>query len=271
VSRRPLLAVALGLLALPACQQKMAEQPYYRPLYPTTFFPDGRASRPLEEGVIARGQFLEEYPLATGLTPEEWARQRKKAEEARANPNQAADMKEAGEERPFGSPFSDQRVAKNDKVFVEAFPFELTREDLERGKERYGIYCVMCHGPMGNGKGKIWERGYLKPTSFHTVKVEPKEPDESGEVPLGYSRGYFRWGVSIPLREVPVGYIFDVITKGYGGMPKYAAQISPADRWRITAYVRALQLSQFAEPGKLAGEWQSVKDAADKATQGAKK
>ena len=53
----------------------------------------------------------------------------------------------------------------------------------------------------------------------------------------------------IPMREVPVGYIYEVITKGYGGMPSYSAQISPADRWRIVAYVRALQYSQHAPAG----------------------
>ncbi|MFO0824672.1 MAG: cytochrome c [Gemmataceae bacterium] len=98
------------------------------------------------------------------------------------------------------------------------------------------------------GKAKIWERGYLNPTSFHTTIVGKHElpVTNAPASPLGYSRGYALWGISMPMRDAPVGYYFEVITKGYGGMPNYAAQISPADRWRIIAYVRALQYSQHA-------------------------
>jgi hypothetical protein len=100
---------------------------------------------------------------------------------------------------------------------------------------------------LGNGQGKIWERGYLTPTSFHTQKVDASEVDMSDKKPpLGFSRGYALWGIEIPLRDAPVGYYFEVITKGFGGMPSYSAQIPPADRWRIIAYVRVLQMSQIA-------------------------
>src|SRR5205085_2215671 len=136
----------------------------------------------------------------------------------------------------------------NVQVYAEEFPFQITTADLRRGQERYTIYCASCHGPLGNGKGKIWERGYLKPTSYHTQAVAENEPAETAEVPLGFSRGYWRWGIRIPVREVPPGYVFEVITKGYGAMPDHAAQIPPTDRWRIVAYVRALQLSQHADP-----------------------
>jgi mono/diheme cytochrome c family protein len=143
--------------------------------------------------------------------------------------------------------------------FVSEFPFQLTEADLQRGKERYQIYCVPCHNTTGNGRGKIVERGFLEPPSFHMQPVDAAEKEyremqftkNPAQTPLGMSRGfsfyrdpqtneYFRK----PLREVPVGYIFEVITKGYGGMPEYAGQIPIADRWRIAAYVRALQLSQ---------------------------
>ena len=67
---------------------------------------------------------------------------------------------------------------------------------------------------------------------------------------MGYSRGFNFYGQNLTLREVPVGYIFEVITKGYGGMPDYASQIPVPDRWRIAAYVRTLQLSQNAPGGK---------------------
>ena len=124
-----------------------------------------------------------------------------------------------------------------------------------------------CHGTQGNGRGKIVERGFLEPPSFHTNTVNDEEaafrerqrrdhmaaPGALPALPLGYSRGFSFYrdpeanppaNHRIPLREVPAGYIFEVITKGYGGMPEYAGQIPIADRWRIVAYVRALQLSQ---------------------------
>ena len=65
-------------------------------------------------------------------------------------------------------------------------------------------------------------------------------------MPQGYSRGFWRFGKKIALRDVPVGYIFQVITWGYGGMPDHASQVTPEDRWRIAAYIRALQYSQEA-------------------------
>ena len=138
--------------------------------------------------------------------------------------------------------------------FVTAFPFQVTEADLKRGQERYQVFCVPCHGPLGNGRGKIVERGFLEPTSFHLTAVNPDEAGlrdrQRGEnpaaIPLGYSRGFAFYGLRVPMRDVPVGYIFEVITKGYGGMPDYASQIPPADRWRIAGYIRALQLSQGA-------------------------
>jgi mono/diheme cytochrome c family protein len=103
-------------------------------------------------------------------------------------------------------------------AFVEAFPFAITRTELERGRERYEIFCAPCHDRAGTGRGIIVQRGYRAPASFHLDR----------------------------LREAPSGYYFDVITRGFGAMPDYAAQIPPRDRWTIVAYVRALQLSQNA-------------------------
>jgi hypothetical protein len=98
------------------------------------------------------------------------------------------------------------------------FPFPVTKEVIERGQNRFNIYCTPCHGRLGNGDGMIVRRGYRKPPSYHIDR----------------------------LRQVPNGYIFDVITNGFGAMPDYAAQIQTADRWAIVSYVRALQLSQNA-------------------------
>jgi mono/diheme cytochrome c family protein len=118
-----------------------------------------------------------------------------------------------------------------EEEYVDAFPFRVSEEDLRRGQDRYTIYCAVCHDPLGNADGKIVERGYVKPPNFHT----------------DYSRGIDRrWNRKVPLPQVPVGYYFEVISRGYGAMPDYAAQVKPRDRWLIIAYIRALQLSQHA-------------------------
>jgi mono/diheme cytochrome c family protein len=237
------VAAALAVLTFAACQQRMAHPPYYRPLQETEFFPDHRSSRPLEEGVVHRAQMLDDDPLASGLTP-------------------------AGKQPQTVSILNDDGTPKETKTgpgipnklenFVAVFPFRVSEADLKRGQERYQIYCMPCHGTAGNGRGKIVERGFLEPPSFHTSPVDAEEAafrqrqdrDHPGHIPLGYSRGFNFYRVNVPLRDVPVGYIFDVITKGYGGMPDYASQIPVADRWRIAAYVRTLQLSQNAPGGK---------------------
>jgi hypothetical protein len=100
----------------------------------------------------------------------------------------------------------------------EYMPFPVTKEVLDRGRERYNIYCTPCHGRVGDGNGFIPTRGFRRPPSFHIDR----------------------------LRNVPIAYLFDVDTNGYGVMPDYAAQIAPRDRWCIAAYIRALQLSQNA-------------------------
>jgi mono/diheme cytochrome c family protein len=122
----------------------------------------------------------------------------------------------------------------------------VSEADVRRGQERYQIYCVPCHDPVGNGRGKIVERGFLAPPNFH----------------LDNSRGFAFYNLRVPLREVPPGYIFEVISKGYGGMPDYASQIPIADRWRIAAYVRVLQLSQNVDRTKLTPEQKAELDKA---------
>jgi len=98
-------------------------------------------------------------------------------------------------------------------------PFPATMEVLERGRERYNIYCAPCHSRVGDGNGFIPSRGFArKPPSYHIQR----------------------------LQKAPLGYFYDVITNGFGTMPDYASQIPPRDRWDIVAYIRALQLSQNA-------------------------
>ena len=106
---------------------------------------------------------------------------------------------------------------------VEKIPMPLTDAVVARGQERFNIYCAPCHGVAGDGDGMIVKRGYKKPTSYH----DPR------------------------LRNEKAGYFFDVMTRGFGQMPDYAAQVSPKDRWAIVAYIRALQLSQHAAVGDL--------------------
>ena len=206
----------------------------YRPLEPSAFFADGRSARPLEPGVIARGQLLEEDPMNTGLSPQglAYARARRAQEGKQPEGNKGGDKKAGGQnmtEEPLGG-------APNDPAnFVNAFPFPMDEKELRRGMERYTIYCAVCHDPVGSARGKIVERGYLQPTNYH---------DES-------SRGFARFGREIPMRDVPVGYIFEVISHGFGGMPDYASQVPANDRWRIAAYVKVLQLSQHANVSEL--------------------
>lgn len=106
---------------------------------------------------------------------------------------------------------------------VTAFPLPVTMSLLERGQERYNVYCSPCHDRAGTGRGMIVQRGFTQPSSYHIDR----------------------------LRAAPVGYFYDVITRGFGVMPSYAAQVPPGDRWAIVAYIRALQLSQSARVGAL--------------------
>jgi mono/diheme cytochrome c family protein len=119
--------------------------------------------------------------------------------------------------------------------YVTTFPFKMDEKALRRGQERFQIFCAVCHDELGTGNGKIVERGYLKPPNYHT--------DES--------RGFQRRGQKVLLRDAPVGYFYEVITHGFGAMPDYASQISPADRWKIAAYIRVLQRSQYVPLGDL--------------------
>jgi hypothetical protein len=123
-------------------------------------------------------------------------------------------------------PLPDNTVARgeiaDDEILVpkdsNAFPLPLTPELLERGQERYEIFCSPCHGLQGDGQGLVTMRGMKHPPSFHQDR----------------------------LRAEPNGYLYDVVTNGFGAMYAYSAQIPPRDRWAIIAYVRALQLSRNA-------------------------
>jgi mono/diheme cytochrome c family protein len=103
-------------------------------------------------------------------------------------------------------------------LLVAAFPMPVTRDLLQRGRERFNIHCAVCHGLTGAGDGMIVQRGFPAPPLFHDER----------------------------LREAPVGHFFDVITNGYGMMYPYGPRVAAGDRWAIIAYIRALQLSENA-------------------------
>ncbi len=165
--------LALAFWTTTGCRQDMHDQPKYEALEATTFFADGRVSRPLVPGTVARGLLREDTHLYEG--------------------------KVAGK-------------------LVETFPFPIDLQALERGQQRYNIYCSPCHDQLGSGDGMVVRRGFRRPPSYHIER----------------------------LRQAPPGYFYDVITSGFGAMQDYAAQIPVRDRWTIVAYIRALQLSQNA-------------------------
>jgi mono/diheme cytochrome c family protein len=101
---------------------------------------------------------------------------------------------------------------------IDQFPIPINKADIERGQTRFNIYCSPCHGRIGDGNGMVVLRGYRQAATFYSDK----------------------------LMRAPVGHFFDVITNGFGAMPSYASRIVPDDRWRVIAYIRALQLSESA-------------------------
>jgi hypothetical protein len=117
-------------------------------------------------------------------------------------------------------------TGKHGDTYGNDLPFQFNRGVLERGQQRYNIYCTPCHSLVGDGRGMVVLRGYKQPPSFH----DPR------------------------LRNAPLGYYFDVMSNGLAAMPDYASQIKPEDRWAIAAYIRALQLSQNATDADLTKE-----------------
>jgi mono/diheme cytochrome c family protein len=113
-----------------------------------------------------------------------------------------------------------ERMSTGEETFDRngSIPLPVTRQLLLRGEERYNIYCSPCHGRLGDGNGVLPQRGFPHPPSYHIDR----------------------------LRQAPDGHFYDVITNGFGVMYSYAARVVPEDRWAITAYIRALQLSQDA-------------------------
>lgn len=194
-----MIVLAISLIA--GCRQQMDVQPKYLPLQKSTFFKDERASRPLIEGTVARGQLQAGNPLYSGL--------HNPAEEEPMPVDSAA-----GPAAP--SPIKHVFNPDDLSLYVDQLPMPVTADLLQRGQQRFTIYCAVCHDARGTGHGIVVRRGFSPPPSYDDER----------------------------LRAAPVGYIFEIITHGYGSMPSHAEQIPPADRWAIAAYVKTLQLSQ---------------------------
>ncbi len=114
-------------------------------------------------------------------------------------------------------------TGKQDGQLVVDLPMPVDQQLVQQGQVQFNIYCTPCHGSIGNGNGMIAARGFKRPPSYHSDR----------------------------LRGAPIGHYFDVITNGFGAMPAFRNRIAPEDRWAITAYVRALQLSRFAPASAL--------------------
>jgi len=172
-------ACLTATLMVAGCRQDMHNQPKLIPQRGSVFFADHRGARPQVANTVARNELHADSYFYTGVV---------------------TGMNGYREER-------DQ------------MPFAVTRAVLERGQERFNIYCTPCHSRAGNGLGAIVERGYKPAANFHD---------------------------QVRLSQ-PLSHYFYVMTHGYGAMPDYSAQLDPVDRWAVAAYIRALQLSQSAD------------------------
>ncbi len=175
----------------------MQDQPRYRAYKKSEFFSDNRASRNLPEGTVARGFLKDNKALHTGKID---------------NPDLNAQVQTTTDA-------SGNTLVSSFPNAIDEFPVPVTKELVDRGQDRYNIYCIVCHGPVGNGDGMIVRRGFPQPPTYHDDR----------------------------LRNAPVGHFFDVMTNGWGKMNSYADKLSAADRWAVVAYIRTLQLSQNPE------------------------
>lgn len=196
-------------LAGAACRRDMQDQPKMKPFRGTSFFTDGLSSRPPVQGTIPRGFLKTDTVLFTGKKEKTGS----SGQSAQATASPTAGAQAGGSQNAYADD-------------TDTFPFPITEATVQRGRERYEIFCSVCHGLTGYGDGMIVRRGFRRAASFHDDR----------------------------LRQAPVGHFFDAVTNGWGAMPSYAAQIPVQDRWAIIAYIRALQLTQpTAQPSPVPG------------------
>ena len=215
-----LLLTAYCLLAT-GCRMDMQDQPKYKTFRAgdQKYGVNAASVRPLVEGTVPRRGTGAEYRdredyLYTGRTGGASggaaAPSTQTPVSANSTPGQSTPAGAAG-----GVPGAREGAATGGP---DVFPFNIERADIERGRERFQIYCAVCHGMTGDGDGMIVRRGYRKPPSYYDDRLQE--------------------GVT------PASHFFDVITNGWGAMPDYASQVDAEDRWKIIAYIRALQLSR---------------------------
>jgi len=240
------LLPAACCLLFSGCRQDMQDQPRYEVYEPSSFFRDGLSSRRPVEGTVPRGYLRADRQLYTGKRdaaagsgagggagaqgPTNSGESSAAESGAQMNGNSNAQAgaggagggnANAGAQGGSGGAAQSnangsQQAAAGEPDDADTFPFPVTAEVVSRGRQRYEIFCAMCHGPVGQGDGMIVRRGYRQPPSYHEDR----------------------------LRRAPVGYFFRVMTEGFGAMPPYKSQVPVQDRWAIAAYIRALQLSQ---------------------------
>jgi len=180
---RRVVALLAAACALAGCERTMKDmyvQPRLGPDSASSLFPDGKGSRPPPAGSVAVA--AGDLAFTSG-----------------------------------GRRGRDDLVARDAALAASAAP-AAGLALLRRGQSRYDIFCAPCHSPLGDGDGRVAQRGFPHPPSFHQAR----------------------------LRDAPDRHLFDVIGQGYGHMPPYADRLTPQDRWAVVAYVRALQLSQDA-------------------------
>lgn len=199
-------ALLLAMLTLSGCERAMHDmyaQPKYKPQAPSRLFADGNSARPPPVGSI---------PRASGAAADT-SSGRLGREESLAAPGAAMPLDAHG-----------HSLAQGDAHEVRyTNPLPVTLALLQRGRERFDIYCGPCHGSSGAGDGMIVRRGFPAPPSYHTER----------------------------LRNAPDSHFYQVISNGYGIMYPYADRVAPRDRWAIVAYIRALQLSQHVPRDRL--------------------
>jgi mono/diheme cytochrome c family protein len=193
-------------LLLTGCRRDMQDQPKMKAFRGTTFFGDGLSARQPIPGTVARGFLRSNTEFFTGKKSRTTAGPGTQSIQGQGQnqPPPQAQVQQAG---AGANAYPDD---------IDYFPIPVNEEVVQRGRERYNIFCSACHGFTGNGDGMIVRRGFRRAASFNDDR----------------------------LREAPVGHFFDAMTNGWGAMPSYAPQIAVQDRWAIIAYIRALQESQ---------------------------
>lgn len=194
--RSRLLLLTTFCLLASACGVRfdMQDQPRYKVYKKSDFFADGMSSRPPVEGTVARGHLRENKAFYTGKVD---------------NPNPNAQVQTTTDA-------SGNTLVSSFPNDIDEFPMPVTKELIDRGQDRFNIYCIVCHGPYGNADGMVVRRGFPQPPTYHDDR----------------------------LRNAPVGHFFDVMTNGWGKMNSYASVLPAADRWAVVAYIRTLQAAQ---------------------------